>query len=253
MARRVELIGLEGFPLVKPGDDLGRLIVEVARANGVEIEDGDVVVVSQKVVSKAEGRIVDLRSVRVSREAELLAAMSGKDPALAQVILDEAEEVVKVGRGRIIVRTRQGVVCANAGVDRSNVAGRPDVVSLLPENPDESAARIRERVRELTGRDVAVVITDTYGRPLRRGQVNFAIGLSGLRPFRDYRGTLDLFGYRLRVKRIAVADEVASAAELVMGSGAEGVPVAIIKGLKSELGEGSARELNMPEERWLFR
>ena len=161
---------------------------------------------------------------------------------------------MEVAPGHLIVETRQGFVCANAGVDKSNVAGSEDVVALLPSDPDEWARRLREEIRELTGKDVAVVVTDTYGRPLREGQVDMAIGLAGMEPFRDYRNKEDLKGYVMRVKLIAVADEVAAAAELVKGNGGEGVPVAIVRGLKYERSDSAtARELAMPEEKWLFR
>jgi len=253
MVKKMEVIGLSDFPMVRPGDDLGELIVKVAKKNGVELESGDIIVVSQKVVSKAENRIINLEDVVPSKEALFLAEIARKDPSLVQLILDESEEIIKVLKGHIIARTKHGIVCANAGIDRSNVAGSESIVTLLPEDPDESARVIRERIEELTGKRIAVVITDTYGRPLRRGQVNVAIGVSGLKPFRDYRGLYDLFGYRLRVKRITVADEIAAAAELVMGNGAEGVPVAIVRGANVELGEGSAKEINMPENRWFFK
>lgn len=253
MVKKMEVIGLTGFPIVKPGDDLGKLIVKVAKDNGIELENGDIVVVSQKVVSKAENRIFNLKEISPGEEALFLAEISGKNPSLVQLILDESEEVIKVLKGHIITRTKHGIVCANSGVDRSNVAGSELIVTLLPKNPDKSARIIRERIESLTGKRVAVIITDTYGRPLRRGQVNVAIGISGLKPFRDYRGHYDLFGYKLRVKRITVADEIAAAAELVMGNGAEGVPVAIVRGADVEFGEGSAKELNMPEEKWFFK
>jgi len=251
---RIEIIGLENFPIVKKGDDLAQLIVKVATENYVKIDDGDIIVVSSKIVSKSEGRIVDIRDVEPSKKALDIAEITGKDPRLVEVILRESTKVVKATKGHLIVSTKHGIVCANAGVDKSNVVGDPYIVALLPEDPDRSAERIRAGIKELTGKDVAVLITDTYGRPLREGHINMAVGLSGLEPFRDYRGKKDLFGYVLRIKRIALADEIASAAELVMGNGSEGVPVAIIKGLKyTRSEESSARELNMPEEKWLFR
>ena len=253
MPVKVEIIGLEGFPEIKKGDDIGDLIVSIAEKNGVGIEDGDIIVVKSKIVSKAEGRIVNLNKVNPSPDAMRLAEITGKDPRLVEVILWETIEVVKATRRHLIVKNKQGMVCANAGVDRSNVAGRSDIVILLPEDPDESARKIVEKIRELTGKKVAVIITDTYGRPLRNGQVDMAIGLYGIKPFKDYRGKLDLKGYRLRVKRIALADELAATSELVTGNGSEGIPVAIIRGLNYEEGEGKASELNMPEDRWLFK
>ncbi|RLE93637.1 MAG: coenzyme F420-0:L-glutamate ligase [Thermoprotei archaeon] len=254
MPIEVKIIGLENFPLVREGDDLGLLIVETAKKNNVEIADGDIIVVSSKIVSKAEGRVVKLSEIVPSEKALKIAEITGKDPRLVEVILRESIKVVKAVRGHLIVTTKHGLVCANAGVDKSNVAGTSEIVALLPENPDESARKIRKRIRELTGKNVAVIITDTYGRPLREGHINMAIGAAGIEVFKDYRGTEDLFGYILRVKRIAIADEIASAAELVMGNGAEGIPVAVIKGLKYKASDkASARELNMPENKWLFK
>ena len=253
MAVRIEVVGIPGVPEIRPGDDLARIIVEKALESGVGIEDGDVIVVASKVVAKAEGRILKLSDVRPSEEALRLAEITGKDPRLVEAVLWESVRVVKAVRGHLIVETKQGVVCANAGIDRSNVAGRRDVVLLLPSDPDEAARELRRRIKELTGKEVAVLVTDTYGRPLREGHVDMAIGASGIRLFRDYRGSRDLKGYVLRVKRIAVADEIAGAAELVMGNGAEGIPVVVIRGLRYEVGEEPARLLNMREEKWLFK
>ncbi len=253
MVGKIEILGLENFPIIKPGDDLAEIIVKVAKDNGIEIEDGDIIVVSQKIVSKAEGRIVDLSKIEPSEKAKIIAQISGKDPRFVELILRESEEVIKCCKGHVIVRTKHGIVCANAGVDRSNVAGSPNIVTLLPEDPDKSADNIRRKIEEITGKKVAVIITDTYGRPLRNGHINMAIGASGIKLFRDYRGKKDLFGYVLRVKRIALADEIAAAAELVMGNGDEGIPVAIIRGLNYERGFESAKELNMNEDRWLFK
>jgi len=250
---RIEIIGLKGVPEIKPGDDLARIIVETAEQNNVKIEDGDVIVVKSKIISKAEGRIVDLEKVEPSEKAREIAKITGKDPRLVELVLKESAEVVKAVKGHLIVKTHQGIICANAGIDRSNVAGSRDIVLLLPEDPDASACRLREEIHRLTGKNVAIIITDTYGRPLRNGQVDMAIGLCGMKPFRDYRGQPDMKGYILRVKRIAVADEVAAASELVTGNGAEGIPIAIIKGLKFEEGEEPAKLINMPKERWLFR
>lgn len=253
MVKRVEIIGLENFPIIKPGDDIAKIIVEVAKKNNIEILDNDVIVIAQKIVSKAEGRIVNLENIKPSSNALFLAKITNKDPKFIEVVLRESVEVIKCLKGHLIVKTKHGIVCANAGIDRSNVAGSKNIVTLLPEDPDTSAERIRKRIEELTGKKVMVLISDTYGRPLRNGHVNMAIGVAGLKVFRDYRGTKDLFGYTLRVKRIAIADEIASAAELVMGNGNEGIPVVIIRGLSNISGNGSAKELNMPEEKWFFK
>jgi len=185
---RIEIIGLEGIPEIKPGDDLERIIVEAGERNGVKIEEGDVIGVKSKIVSKAEGKIVDLKRVKPSERAREIAEATGKDPRLVELVLKESAEVVKAVKGHLIVKTRHGIVCANAGIDRSNVAGIRDIVLLLPVDPDASAHKLREEIRRLTGKKVAIVITDTYGRPLRNGQVDMAIGLCGMQPFRDYRG-----------------------------------------------------------------
>ncbi len=255
MAKKVTLIGLETMPDVKEGDDLTTLLLEAIRREGVEIEDGDILVVTQKLVSKAEGRIVDLRSIEPSERASSLSNVVKKDPRLVEAILREAEEVLKACEGHLIVRMKIGLVCANAGVDRSNVAGSEEVVSLLPLNPDGSARRIREGIKRLSGKRVGVIISDTFGRPLREGQVDVAIGLSSVKPFKDYRGRKDTKGYVLRVKNIAVADELASAAELLIGQADERIPVVIVKGLSELIDEGceTAKPLNMDESKWLFK
>lgn len=255
MAKKIEFIGLETLPEIRKGDDIGKLIVEACEKEHVNIENGDIVIITHKIISKAEGRIINLHKIVPSKKAIEIAEYTSKDPKLVELILRESEKIVKLtSEGHIIVRTRHGIICANAGVDASNIAGTEDIVALIPEDPDRSAKKIRERIRELTGKDVAIIITDTYGRPLREGMINMAIGLSGIKPFRDYRGRHDLYGYQFRVTVIAVADELASAAELLMGQGKEKIPVVIVKGYEFERSEtSSARELNMPEEKWLFK
>jgi coenzyme F420-0:L-glutamate ligase/coenzyme F420-1:gamma-L-glutamate ligase len=221
---------LGGFPLVKAGDDVAGVIVETCGKNGVELEDGDVIVVAQKVVSKAEGRVVTLNGLVPSEEARKLAGATGKGPRFVELVLREAKRVLKASRDVLLVEDKRGLVCINAGIDRSNVRGRGEFV-LLPENPDRSAEECRGRIKRLTGKDVAVIVCDTYSRPFRRGQVNFAIGIAGIKPFRDYRGKKDLFGRILKVKNVAVVDEVAAAAELLMGQAREGTPVVVLRGL----------------------
>ena len=250
--REIRLLGLETIPIVREGDDIGALICEAAEREGVGLRDGDVIVVSHIVVSRAEGRVVDLSTVEPSEFARNVAEATGKDPRLVEVVLRESKSIARMGDGHLICETKHGFVCANAGVDRSNVPGE-ERVALLPEDPDASARRIRERIRQLTGRDVAVIISDTHGRPLRRGTINVAIGVAGLEPIWDRRGDVDLFGYRLRVTQVAVADELASAAELLMGQADEGIPVVIIRGYRYRPSEGaSARELVRPREEDLF-
>jgi coenzyme F420-0:L-glutamate ligase/coenzyme F420-1:gamma-L-glutamate ligase len=252
--QEVSIIGLEGFPLVKSGDDLAKLIVETAKREDVAVDNGDIVVVAQKVVSKATSRVLRLRATKPSHRAEEVAHITSKDSRFVELVLQEAKRIVKASPGTFIVENAHELVCINAGIDKSNVAGR-DSYALLPENPDEAARKIRDQIMRLIGKKVAVIIGDTYSRPFRRGQVEFAIGLAGVDPFRDYRGKRDLYGYVLKVKNVALADEIASAAELVMGQGDEGIPVAIVKKVRrAELdGVFSARSLNISREEDLFR
>jgi len=239
----VRIFGVAGIPEVGFGDDLASLI-----ANRVELEDGDVVVVTQKVVSKAEGRVVRLTDANPSAPAHRLSA--GRDPRQTEVILREAARIVRSRPPLIIAETRHGFVCASAGVDASN-APEPETVVLLPVDPDQSAAHLREGLRELTGRTVGVVITDSFGRAWRQGTTDVAVGLAGLEPIRNLTGLRDLKGYELHATAIAVADEIAGAAELVMGK-LERLPAAVVRGLELT-GEGTARELVMPADRDLFR
>ena len=239
----LRILPVEGLPEIAEGDELGGLIAEAA-----EVEPGDVVVVSQKVVSKAEGRIVRLDDVEASDRARELAA--NHDPRQLEVILRESARVVRTRAPLVIAETRHGFVCASAGVDASN-APEPDTLVLLPLDPDASAATIRRALRERTGHDVGVIVSDSFGRPWRNGIVDVAIGVAGLRPLDDWRGRVDANGYELRATVVAVADEIAAAAELVRGK-TSGVPVAIVRGL-DVAGEGTAQELVMPPDRDMFR
>jgi coenzyme F420-0:L-glutamate ligase/coenzyme F420-1:gamma-L-glutamate ligase len=239
----LRILPVEGLPEIAEGDDLGGLIAEAA-----DVEPGDVVVVSQKVVSKAEGRIVRLDDVEASGRARELAA--NHDPRQLEVILRESARVVRARAPLVIAETRHGFVCASAGVDASN-ASEPDTLVLLPLDPDASAAAIRRALRERTGHDVGVIVSDSFGRPWRNGIVDVAIGVAGLRPLDDWRGRVDANGYELRATVVAVADEIAAAAELVRGK-TSGVPVAIVRGL-DVAGEGAAQELVMQPERDMFR
>ena len=249
-ASELRIIGVVKLPEVRPGDDLAALIVAAVAQQGTGLEPGDVVVVTQKVVSKAEGRLVALAGVKPSAEAERLAQETGKDPRLAELILREGVRIVRQREGVVISETRHGFVCANAGIDASN-AGE-GMVSLLPEEPDRSAAAIRAGIIQRTGVEVAVLISDTFGRPWREGHTNVAVGVAGMSPFMDYVGQRDPHGYELRVSTLAVADELAGAAELVMGK-LSGVPVAIVRGYDYPRGCGTAREMVRPPERDLFR
>ena len=247
----IAIIGLRHIPKIELGDNLARTIIAAANKQHLNLRSGDVVVVAQKIVSKTEGRVLTLDEVKPSQVAKDLAKAMGKDPRHVEAILSETRRVVRRRGAHLIAQTRHGLVCANAGVDKSNVEGE-DVVTLLPKDPDRSARRIRAQIKEKTGKDVAVIVSDTFGRPWRIGQTNVAIGLSGMRPWIDYRGRKDMFGYKLSVTMMAVADELASAAELVMNK-SDGIPVAIIRGYPYPRTRGSARQLVRPARQDLFR
>jgi len=252
---RVEVIALAGLPEVVPGDDLEAMIGDALEATpGVlPFQPGDVLVVTQKVVSKAEGAVVDLRTVTPSPEAVEWAAQWDRDPRQIQVVLDEAVRIVRKAKGVLIVETRHGFVCANAGVDASNVGpDSGDAVTLLPRDPDASAARIRAAVRERFGADVAVVISDSFGRPWRWGIVDVALGVSGILPLEDLRGRPDADGRVMKTTVRAVADELASAAELVLGK-TDRRPIALVRGASFHRGEGRIADVLMPAETDLFR
>ncbi len=218
---------------------------------GEAFRQGDIAVVSQKIVSKSEGMTVQLSRITPSGFAQTIAKQSNKDPRQVEVILRETEKIIRMRAGHLITETKHGFICANAGVDQSNV-GRTDSVTLLPRDSDASADRIRKIIHQLTGKNVPVIITDTFGRAWRVGQVNFAIGISGLKPIRDYRGTKDMYRRTLQVTEIAVADELACAAELVMNK-ADRVPVALVRGYRAPKGNGRVKDLLRPEEFDLFR
>jgi coenzyme F420-0:L-glutamate ligase / coenzyme F420-1:gamma-L-glutamate ligase len=239
----ISILPVEGLPEIGEGDDLAALIAQRA-----ELADGDVLVVAQKVVSKAEGRVVRLDEVEPSEQARELAGTG--DPRQLEVILRESVRFVRVRPPLVIAETRHGFVCASAGVDASNAA-EPGSVVLLPEDPDASAVRLREGLRELTGADIGVIVSDSFGRPWRQGTTDVAIGLAGVNPLLDLKGVRDPMGYELHATVIAVADELAGAAELVLGK-TDRVPAAVIRGVDAR-GEGSARDLVMPPERDLFR
>jgi coenzyme F420-0:L-glutamate ligase/coenzyme F420-1:gamma-L-glutamate ligase len=246
----IRLIPVPGIPEVAAGDDLGAVIARAVSAPGFTLVDNDIVVIAQKVVSKAEGRSLLLDSITPSSLAREWAARYDKDARMVEAVLHESHRIVRMERGVIISETRHGFVCANAGVDASNVA--EDTITLLPEDPDRSARGIRTSLEQEFGARIAVIISDTFGRPWREGIANVAIGLAGIAPLIDYRGQADSFGRPLRVTVIAVADELASAAELVMQKSA-GIPAVIIRGYDYEAREASARELIRPPEQDLFR
>jgi coenzyme F420-0:L-glutamate ligase / coenzyme F420-1:gamma-L-glutamate ligase len=245
------IVPVRGMPEVRPGDDLVGLLLDALARSHERLADGDVVAIAQKIVSKSEGRVVHLADVTVGERARRMAEESGKDPRQLEVVLSETKSVLRWERGVLISETHHGFVCANAGVDRSN-AGAPDAVVLLPVDPDASAARIRDGIADRANTRVAVVITDTFGRAWREGHTNVAIGLAGLPALKRYVGQRDPEGYELRVTEIALADEIAAAAELVMGK-LDRYPVAIVRGLAFETVAETAREYIRPLERDLFR
>jgi coenzyme F420-0:L-glutamate ligase / coenzyme F420-1:gamma-L-glutamate ligase len=254
MSRSIMIRAVAGLPEVGEGAPVGRLIAEAIAGGGDRLGEGDVVAISQKIVSKAEGRIRDLRSVEVGERARELGAELGKDPRLVQLILGEARSVLRAERGRLIVETRAGWICANAGIDASNVPG-PDRVALLPDDADASARRIRGELREIAGVAPGVVIADSFGRPWRLGQTDVAIGCAGLLPLDDWRGRTDREGRVLAATTIAIADQVAAAADLARDKRA-GAPAALIRGLDRHVtredGPGAAA-LRRAEANDLFR
>ncbi len=246
----ITVLPIRGIPEVRAGDDVAAQIIAAAKA-GPGIEEGDVLVVTQKIVSKAEGRVVSLNDVTPSPAAEKLASETEKDPRLVELILRESRGVVRQRGPVLITETRHGFICANAGIDASNV-GTSDLVCLLPEDPDASARGIRDAVLAATGIEVPVIISDTFGRPWREGHTNVAIGVAGMLPFVDYVGQIDAHGYELRVTTICAADELAAAAELVQNK-LDAVPVAIVRGYPYPKGEGSAQQIVRDREKDLFR
>jgi coenzyme F420-0:L-glutamate ligase / coenzyme F420-1:gamma-L-glutamate ligase len=251
----ITLLPLTGLPEVQGGDDLARHLLDALAASGLQLQNGDILVLAQKIVSKAEGRLVRLAAVTPSPEAERVAAIIEKDPRLVELILQESEGISRMRRGVLIVRHRLGFTSANAGIDRSNVPQAEDepAVLLLPADPDRSAAALRAVLCAATGASVAVVISDSHGRPFRLGTVGVAIGASGLPALWNRRGDPDRQGYQLRHTEVALADEIAAAAGLLMGQAAEGVPAVVVRGLQLPPGEGSAQDLNRPPDLDLYR
>ncbi|KRT65021.1 MAG: F420-dependent oxidoreductase [Candidatus Dadabacteria bacterium CSP1-2] len=251
MPNSITIIPIFGLPEIKPGHDLVKMVIEATSKQDLKIQDRDIFVFAQKIVSKSEGRIVKITDVSPSPFAVETGKLLDKDPRIVEIILRESRRIVKMDRGRLIVENTKGIVCANAGVDMSNVGGGMEA-TLLPEDPDESAKRFAEGFKKELGVDVAVIITDTVGRPWRDGLVQIAIGCYGISPLKDYRGKKDSKGYDLRATALAVADEISSAAGLVMGK-TEGVPVAVVRGYEYEKStEGTKRLLRNPEND-LFR
>jgi coenzyme F420-0:L-glutamate ligase/coenzyme F420-1:gamma-L-glutamate ligase len=255
--KKLVLSAVAGIPLIQEGDDLAEIIYEATINSELNFEDGDVLVLAQKIVSKAEGRLVNLTTVTPSSEAINLATFLDKRPELVELILRESTEVLRTRPGTIIVQHKAGFVCANAGIDHSNVRGPwgndKDWVLLLPEDSDQSAERIRKRLEGLTGKQLAVLIIDSHGRAWRNGVLGTAIGLSGMPGLVDMRGTEDMNGYKMRVTTIAAADELAAAASLLMGQTSEGTPVVHARGFPYPLREGTVSELIRDKEKDMFR
>ncbi len=247
----IHIMGLKEIPIVKEGDNIPKLIVEAAKAQGIEIKAKDIFVIAQTIVSRAEGSVVDLNTVVPSDFAIRTAERFEKDPRQVEVILREAKQIIRMEHA-IITETKHGFICANSGVDKSNMPGE-HFVSLLPRDPEKSAREIRKELEKLTGVKLAVIISDTHGRPFREGAINVAIGVSGMKPVWDRRGDVDLFGYTLKSTLVGIADELASAAELVMGEANEGIPVVIIRGFDYIEGEGSIKDLLRAPEKDMFR
>jgi coenzyme F420-0:L-glutamate ligase/coenzyme F420-1:gamma-L-glutamate ligase len=261
------LTPLANIPLIRQGNDLADIIFSALHGANMQLQDGDILVIAQKIVSKAEGRMVHLNTVRPTKRALELATQTEKDPRIVELILQESNEVLRTRPGALIVEHRLGFVCANAGIDHSNVSplelsersdasgkdNAEDWVLLLPEKPDFSAESIRQKLETATGAKIGVLIIDSHGRAWRNGTVGAAIGLSGLPGLVDLRGQPDLFDFRLRITQVGAADELAAAASLVMGQAAEGTPVVHVRGFPYPLREGSLGELLRPKDQDLFR
>jgi coenzyme F420-0:L-glutamate ligase / coenzyme F420-1:gamma-L-glutamate ligase len=253
----LNLIPVEGIPMIKPGDDLAQIIYQAALQSGIDWMEADIVVLAQKIVSKSEGRLVNLSEIVPSQQALEYAAKTDKDARFIELVLRESSEVLRVRPGTIIVEHKCGFVCANAGIDHSNVHGswgnEDEWVLLLPENPDLSAQRVQKELQRLTGKNIGVVIIDSHGRAWRMGTVGVAIGVAEVPALVDLRGTADLFGFHLKVTMVAAADELAAAASLVMGQAAEGTPVVHVRGFPYPLRPSNLKELIRPKDMDLFR
>jgi coenzyme F420-0:L-glutamate ligase / coenzyme F420-1:gamma-L-glutamate ligase len=255
VSKELRIIPITGISDISPGSNLGFIIYEAMQAQNIGLQQGDILVITQKIVSKAENRIINLDEIEASEFARSLAAESNKDAPYIEVVLRESRRIVRMDRGVLICETKHGFICANAGVDESNVNGAR-LITLLPENPDRSAQQLRAQLQELSGEgkafDIAVIISDTWGRPWRSGQINMAIGVSGMEAIVDYRGQFDRYGYELHASILAVADELASAAELVMGK-IDHIPVALIRGYTYIPAVGGAKPLLRDPATDMFR
>lgn len=246
------LIPLKEIPIIRYGDDLTDILINAMRATNIRLQDSDILVLAQKIVSKAEGRMVDLTTFTPSEKALKLAKQSEKDSRVVELILQESNEILRTRPGAIIIEHKLGFVCANAGIDQSNV-GDDNSVLLLPENPDLSAQQLRQNIKEATGINVGILIIDSHGRAWREGTVGTTIGIAGVPGLVDMRGEPDLFGRTLQITQVGAADELAAAASLMMGQAAEGTPAVHVRGFPYPLREGKLGELLRPKEQDLFR
>jgi len=249
---KIEIIPLLIRDDIKKGDDIADLIIKSIKDKNESLQENDVVIITHKIISKAEGRTTDLRNIVPSEESKKISSNTGKDPRLVELIISQSNEIVKIERDIIITETKHGFVCANAGIDTSNVGKLSDHVLLLPDDPDESARNIRNDLNAKTGVNVGIIISDTFGRPFRKGQVNIAIGVAGIDPIKSYIGKRDMFGKILRVTEIAIADEITSAAELVMGKSSR-VPVSIVRGYDFNFNDSSISKVTRSKKDDLFR
>lgn len=249
---KIEIIPILIRDDIKKGDDIADLIIKSIKDKNESLQENDVVIITHKIISKAEGRTTDLRNIVPSEESKKISSNTGKDPRLVELIISQSNEIVKIERDIIITETKHGFVCANAGIDTSNVGKLSDHVLLLPDDPDESARNIRNGINAKTGVNVGIIISDTFGRPFRKGQVNIAIGVAGIDPIKSYIGKRDMYGNILRVTEIAIADEIASAAELVMGKSSR-VPVSVVRGYDFSFNDSSISKVTRSKKDDLFR
>ena len=251
----IKIIGIENIPLITEGDDIAALMIDTMNNEGINVEDGDIFVIAETIISKAEGNKINLKTTKPTQKAFELAEKTGKDPHVAEAILQESGEILKVGPDFIISETKHGFICANAGIDESNV--EDGMATPMPEDPDKSASTIMKKIKALTGNEVVVIISDTQGRAFREGAIGTAIGISGMNALWDRKGEKDLYGRELQTTSIAVADELASAASILMGQADEGIPVVVIRGVnyvkKLKNDNSTARDLIRPKKYDVFR
>lgn len=255
--KKIDLLGLTNFPLVKPGDNIASLIIESCKKSNIEIKDQDIFVITQKIISKSENRYRTLSNIKPRFRAKYFSWISGKDPRFVQLVLDESNQVLRAKKNTLIVEHKNGFICANAGIDHSNTdpqsENTEDAYLLLPKNPDFSADSIRKKIESESQKRIGVLIIDSHGRAWRNGTIGMAIGISGIPGLVDLRGYEDLFGFKLRITMVAAADELAGAASLLMGQAKEGIPVVIVRGFPYQLREGKISELIRPKKEDLFR